>query len=71
MICPKCEGKTRVVDSRGVELNTYRKRECKECGNIFITEETEIEDRTALRFFYAEAQRQHRYKMAKVGIKND
>ena len=61
-MCPECDGKTRVLDSRGVELNTYRKRVCKECGYTFVTEETEVEDRTGLRYFYAEAVRQHRQR---------
>lgn len=68
MICPECEGKTKVVVSKSVELNVYRKRECKECGYTFYTEETEIDDNEALRFYYAEAQ--NRFRQKKAGEEN-
>ena len=43
MECPNCGEKSKVVDSRKVELNVFRVRECKTCGLRFYTEETEID----------------------------
>lgn len=43
MICPSCKSKTRVLDNRlsnGRDNdNTYRSRQCKDCGHRFVTEE--------------------------------
>jgi hypothetical protein len=33
VICPKCEGAVRCVDTR----ESWRRRECKECGHRFNT----------------------------------
>lgn len=60
MLCPECDSKTRVVDSRPVETLVARKRVCKSCGYSFYTEEVEVEDNEALRFFYAEAKAKRR-----------
>jgi len=38
--CPKCRGKTTVVDSRGV----HRRRECVECAHRFSTREVLIQN---------------------------
>lgn len=35
MLCPKCEGKVRCIDTR----DSQRRRECKECGHRFNTME--------------------------------
>lgn len=43
MECPKCEGKSRVVDSRKVETIVFRRRICNVCGYRFYTEEIQIE----------------------------
>lgn len=59
MICPECEGKTKVIDSRVVEENVFRKRECKECGKIIYTEETEIED-DVVRAYLSAIKREYR-----------
>ena len=53
MTCPKCEGKTKVLESRTVELLVARKRECLECGYRFFTEETEVEDNTAMKYYWS------------------
>ena len=60
MNCPKCNCKTSVQDSRKVEMNVYRRRICMECGYKFFTEETEIEDNSALRYYWAESIRKRR-----------
>ena len=57
MNCPECNGKTGVVESRTVELNVYRHRVCKKCGHRFYTEETEIEDITGLKYYWATVRR--------------
>jgi transcriptional repressor NrdR len=41
MTCPKCNGKTKVVDSRTDEDSTERRRECVECGCRFSTVEVD------------------------------
>ena len=44
MTCPVCGEETRVVDSRKPDCETvWRRRECKECGYRFETEEREVE----------------------------
>lgn len=43
MNCPICKGKTKVVDTRHTPKNeTYRKRQCNECKNIFFTMEFDV-----------------------------
>ena len=42
MECPECGNSTKVIDSRKVELNVFRKRKCGKCNHIFYTEEVEI-----------------------------
>lgn len=37
MTCPKCNEKTRVIDSTTDEDSTIRRRECVECGFRFST----------------------------------
>lgn len=37
MICPYCDGKTKVVDSRETGWRTRRKRVCLSCGHDFYT----------------------------------
>lgn len=37
MTCPKCNEKTRVIDSTTGEDSTIRRRECVECGFRFST----------------------------------
>ena len=39
MLCPKCNSKTGVVDTRSDEKGIYRRRRCKDCGNDFFTKE--------------------------------
>lgn len=43
MECTKCEGKTKVVDTRRFAGTQYRKRKCLVCGNIFWTSEEEAD----------------------------
>lgn len=46
MLCPKCEGKTKVVDMsyNYVWDEQYRKRVCTNCGHTFYTAEFEVEE---------------------------
>lgn len=37
MTCPKCYGKTRIIDSRTDDDSTERRRKCVECGYRFST----------------------------------
>lgn len=63
MYCPKCNGKTAVIDSRADGVSVCRKRKCKQCGNIFFTSEREDEElyfremEKSLRFFMSEKRR--------------
>lgn len=44
MLCPKCNGKVLVTDTRGTPNNDiYRERKCVNCGYIFYTIEFEVE----------------------------
>lgn len=49
MNCPKCNSKTKVVDSRSLEEGQFRKRVCSQCGYTFFTEEYEAEDNAGLK----------------------
>ena len=51
MNCPECDAKTKVIDSRKVELVVARYRVCKNCGYSFYTEETEVEDHESLKYY--------------------
>jgi hypothetical protein len=39
MLCPECQGKTKVFDSREIEGGTWRRRRCVTCGFSFTTAE--------------------------------
>lgn len=39
MICPNCEGPTKVIDTRKGETSIRRRRECKVCRHRFTTYE--------------------------------
>jgi transcriptional regulator NrdR family protein len=39
MECPKCGGRTRVVDTRVLDGQVRRARVCRECGELFKTRE--------------------------------
>lgn len=65
MFCPECDGDTRVADSRRVETLVARHRICKSCGYSFYTEEIEVENNDALRFYYSVSKAEQR----KRGIK--
>ena len=43
MNCPKCAGKTKVVDSRTDCESVKRKRKCVSCGYEYITVELETD----------------------------
>lgn len=45
MNCPKCGGKTGVTDTvhNLNDSETYRRRKCAECGNIFYTTEFDVD----------------------------
>lgn len=43
MICPICNSKVNVVDTRPTPNNEiYRKRCCRKCGHVFYTIEFEV-----------------------------
>lgn len=42
MNCPKCNGKTRVPDTRSAGWKVCRRRVCKECGYEFWTVEQKV-----------------------------
>lgn len=48
MICPMCDGKVRVIDSKADYDAVYRKRKCNLCCHVFYTEETESNDAKAI-----------------------
>lgn len=53
MNCPECDGKTKVTISKKVEMVVARKRECIECGYSFYTQEEEVEELDAIRYYWA------------------
>ena len=46
MNCTKCEGKSKVIDSRVKSMGVYRRRECLACGHRFSTIELEWDEVT-------------------------
>lgn len=45
MLCPKCKGKVTIKNTVTNSSNeTYRKRKCLECGNVFYTCEFEVDN---------------------------
>lgn len=63
MECPKCGSrKTMVKDSRKTEMNVFRIRVCKDCGNTFYTEELTIEDKETVRAYMSAIKREQRRK---------
>lgn len=48
MKCPKCGGKSIVIDVRKVAYGVRRRRSCKECGCLFSSVEVRIEEYSAL-----------------------
>ena len=39
MMCPKCNSKSKVINSRPSNYGIYRRRQCLECGHRFSTQE--------------------------------
>jgi transcriptional regulator NrdR family protein len=62
MNCPECDGKTRVRDSRRVEMVVARKRECIKCGYSFYTQEEEVDEPDALKYYWATTKARERMK---------
>ena len=61
MMCPKCESyKTIVINSRAVEENVFRIRQCKDCGNKFYSEEIEIDDEETIKAYLSAIKRKQR-----------
>ena len=54
MICPKCKGKTYVMDTRG-ERRVLRRRKCKDCGKLWFTLEEVIDYNEGLMRYQAHA----------------
>lgn len=44
MKCQKCKGSTEVIDTQKFSMFVWRKRRCKECGNLASTHENFVED---------------------------
>lgn len=63
MNCPECDGKTRVRDSRRVEMVVARKRECIECGYSFYTQEEEVDEPDALKYYWSTTKARQRAKI--------
>ena len=62
MNCPECDGKTTVKISKKVEMVVARKRVCTKCGYSFYTEEVEVDDPDALRYFWSTNKARQRMK---------
>ena len=45
MICPKCGGKLKTVDTlpNSVDQAVYRRKRCLECKHLIYTEEVEVD----------------------------
>lgn len=45
MICPLCNGKLKVVDTRNVKCDNsiIRRKRCIDCSALFYTEENEVD----------------------------
>ena len=41
MMCPVCNKKTVVTETRYLDSRRFRRRRCKDCNYVFYTEETE------------------------------
>ena len=67
MNCPVCGEKTEVLDTVHLDQETYRRKRCKVCGEIFFTEET-ITHRPV---GYYDAWAEKRHKLKKEKIKNE
>ena len=62
MICTKCGGKIRVVDTYHSNNNEiYRRRKCDDCGRGFYTVEFEVDDDERLK---QELRSTHRWKQS-------
>ena len=62
MNCPECDGKTRVTISKKVEMVVARKRECIERGYSFYTQEEEVEEPDALKYYWSTTKARQRGK---------
>ncbi len=63
MMCPKCESyRTKVIDSRAIEENIFRKRKCSDCGYVYYTEEIHIDDNSVVNEYMAAVKRIQRNK---------
>lgn len=58
MTCPKCSGRSMVVDVKHIDNETHRRKRCKYCGHVFFTLELIADDGTE---FY-DAQRKYERK---------
>lgn len=57
MTCPNCGSNTIVKDSRKVKNLVARRRVCKKCSYSFYTEEVEVDNNDALKYFWSFASR--------------
>lgn len=57
--CPKCPGRIKVVDSRGVEDYVKRRYRCVDCATLFYSEERMVGG-PAKRVALPQTRRKHR-----------
>lgn len=67
MECPNCGNvKTKIIETRKVEMNTYRQHLCLNCKNRFYTEESIIDNEEG-RFYCASYKKMYRIKKSLSG----
>ena len=64
MVCPKCNGKTTIFDNCHVkdQNESYRKRRCIPCGNVFYTIEFEVSDDDRMADIWRENHRLYKFR---------
>lgn len=62
MICPRCSGKLKVVDTRNIKKDNsiIRRKRCLNCGTLYYTKEKEV-DYASIRDDWLKAMREGRY----------
>ena len=63
MNCPECDEKTTVKISKKIEMVVARQRVCTKCGYIFYTEESEVEEADALKYYWSTTKAKQRAKI--------
>ena len=60
MVCPKCGGKTTVIDGTTTDTKVFRRRKCKVCGELMYT--TEINTGKTNEFSFEYCQKKYFYQ---------